>query len=187
MIQFLAPILVLAEEAVVEESSGIDLLLPESSELIAGIIAFSIIFFFVWKWVIPAADKTLAARQEAITGQLTQAETTKQEAASLLDDYKKQLAQAKSEANTIVENAREAGDALRTDMVGKAEADAESIRVKARSDAAAERDRAATQIKDEVAALSLELAQKVVAGTVDESAQQALVDRYIDDVGNLEA
>lgn len=175
---------ILAQE-VVEESSGIDLLLPDTSELIAGFIAFSIIFVFVWKWVIPAADKALTARQEAITGQLTQAETAKQEAESLLDDYKKQLAQAKSEANTIVEGARQAADVLRSNLVGQAEEDAASIRGKARADAGAEMDRAATQIKDEVATLSLELAQMVVAGSVDESVQRTLVDRYIDDLGNL--
>ncbi|MCH7583599.1 MAG: F0F1 ATP synthase subunit B [Acidobacteria bacterium] len=175
---------ILAQE-VVEESSGIDLLLPDTSELIAGFIAFSIIFVFVWKWVIPAADKALTARQEAITGQLTQAETAKQEAESLLDDYKKQLAQAKSEANTIVEDARQAADVLRSNLVGQAEEDAVSIRGKARADAGAEMDRAAAQIKDEVATLSLELAQMVVAGSVDESVQRTLVDRYIDDLGNL--
>ena len=186
MIQFLAPVLVLAEEAVVEESGGIDLLLPETSELIAGFLAFSIIFVFVWKWVLPAADKALAARQEAITGQLTQAETAKQEAESLLDDYRKQVSQAKTEANTIVEGARQAADVLRADLVAKAEAEAESIRGRARTDAGTEMERAAAQIKDEVAALSLELAQKVVAGSVDESAQQTLVDRYIDDLEHLE-
>ena len=175
---------ILAQE-VVEESSGIDLLLPDTSELIAGFIAFSIIFVFVWKWVIPAADKALTARQEAITGQLTQAETAKQEAESLLDDYKKQLAQAKSEANTIVEDARQAADVLRSNLVSQAEEDAVSIRGKARADAGAEMDRAAAQIKDEVATLSLELAQMVVAGSVDESVQRTLVDRYIDDLGNL--
>jgi len=185
MIQFLVSAQVLAQE-VVEESSGIDLLVPDTSELIAGVIAFSIIFVFVWKWVIPAADKALAARQEAITGQLTEAETAKQEAESLLNDYKKQLAQAKGEANTIVDEARQAADVLRSDLVDKAEAEAESIRGKARADAGAEMDRAAAQIRDEVATLSLELAQKVVAGSVDESAQQVLVDRYIDDLGNLE-
>ncbi len=47
-------------------------------------------------------------------------------------------------------------------------------------------ERAAAQVRDQVATLSLELAQKVVAGSVDESAQQALVDRYIDDLGSLE-
>ncbi len=93
MIQFLAPLLRLAEDEVAKESSGIDLLLPETSELIAGFIAFSIIFVFVWKWVLPAANKVLAARQEAITGQLQEAEAAKQEAGSLLEDYKKQLSQ----------------------------------------------------------------------------------------------
>jgi len=187
MIQFLAPLLILAEEAVEEESGGIDLLLPDTSELIAGFIAFTIIFVFVWKWVLPAADKVLAARQEAITGQLQEAETAKQEAGSLLDDYKKQLANAKGEANNIVEDERQAADVLRTDLVGKAEVEAEAIRGKARADAGAEMERAAAQVKDQVAALSLELAQKVVAGSVDEAVQQTLVDRYIDDLGNLEA
>ena len=187
MIQFLAALIVLADEAVVEESGGIDLLLPDTSELIAGFIAFSIIFVFVWKWVLPAADKVLAARQEAITGQLQEAETAKQEAGSLLDDYKKQLANAKGEANNIVEDARQAADVLRTDLVGKAEVEAEAIRGKARADAGTEMERAAAQVKDQVAALSLELAQKVVAGSVDEVTQQTLVDRYIDDLGNLEA
>ena len=186
MIQFLAPLIVLAEEAVVEESGGIDLLLPETSELIAGFIAFSIIFVFVWKWVLPAANQTLAARQEAITGKLTQAEEAKKEAESLLDDYKQQLARAKGEANEIVDGARQTADALGTDLVERAEAEAESIRGRAREDAAAEKARVAGQIRDEVASLSLELAQKVVAGSVDESAQQTLVDRYIDDLGSLE-
>ena len=186
MIQFLAPLLRLAEDEVAKESSGIDLLLPETSELIAGFIAFSIIFVFVWKWVLPAANKVLAARQEAITGQLQEAEAAKQEAGSLLEDYKKQLSQAKHEANTSVEDARQAADALRTDLVSRAESEAESIRDKARADAGAEMERAATQVRDQVATLSLELAQKVVAESVDESAQQALVDRYIEDLGSLE-
>ena len=189
MMQFMARLVILAQEHVVEEepSSGIDLLLPETSEMIAGLIAFAIIFFFVWKWALPAASAALAARQEAITGQLTEAENAKQEAESLLEDYKQQLAQAKGEANEIVEDARQTADALRTDLVGKAEVEAESIRGKAREDAAAEKDRAAGQIRDEIVSLSLQVAQKVVAGSVDAAAQQRLVDGFIDDLGSLEA
>lgn len=185
MLNLLAQVVYLAAEEAPPE--GIDLVLPEIEELIAGIIAFSIVFVLIWWKVRPAIAETLAARQEAITGQLTEAETSKREAASLLDDYKKQLAQAKDEANTIVEDARQAADVLRTDLVGKAEAEAETIRGKARSDAGAEMERAAAQVKDQVATLSLELAQKVVAGSVDESAQRQLVERYIDDLGSLEA
>ena len=67
-----------------------------------------------------------------------------------------------------------------------AEAEATSIKSKAHDEAAAEKDRASSQIRDEVVSLSLAVAQKVVAGTVDESAQRALIDRYIDDLGGLE-
>jgi hypothetical protein len=64
MFSTIATTLILAAEE--EESSGIDLLLPATSELVAGIIAFTIIFVFAWKWVFPTIRTTLEARQDAI-------------------------------------------------------------------------------------------------------------------------
>jgi F-type H+-transporting ATPase subunit b len=185
-----APILLLAqveETTTTTEASGARLLLPPTSELIAGLIAFVIIFTFVWKWALPAVNRMLEARQQAITGQLTAAEEAKREAESLLADYKAQLAKARDEANQIVEEARQTGESLRTDIVGKARTEADEIARKAREDAAAERARAATAIRDEVASLSLDLAQKVVSGSVDVKAQKALVDRYIADLETLKS
>jgi F-type H+-transporting ATPase subunit b len=183
----LAPIRLLAQvtEEPTTEPSGIDLLLPASSELIAGLIAFAIIFFFVWKWVLPVVDKRLAARQEAITSQLTAAEATKLEAESLLADYKQQVARARDDANRIVDEARQAADALRTDSVSKADAEAVEIVRKAREEAAGERQRAAGAIRDEVAALSLAVAEKAMAGAVDAKAHQKLVEQYIAELGAL--
>ena len=169
-----------------EPPEGIDLIIPEINELIAGVIAFTIVFVVVWVWARPAISKTLAARQDAITGQLTEAEKAKVEAESLLTDYKEQLAQARQEADRIVEEARQTAESLRSDMVAKAEAEAAAITQRAREEAAAEKERTAAQMRDEVAALSLQVAQKVVKETVDAGAQRALVDRYIDEVGRLE-
>ena len=191
MMQLFAPIRLLGQAA--EESTtttqpeGIKLLLPPTSELIAGFIAFAIIFFVVWKWVLPKVNETLEARQHAITGQLTAAENTKREAESLLADYKAQLAKARDDANRIVEEARKTGESLRSDIVGKAHTDAEAIGRRAREDAVAERVRAATAIRNEVATLSLDLSQKVVSGSVDTKAQKALVDRYIAELETLKA
>ncbi len=186
-----APILLLAQTEettpTTEAVSGSRLLVPPISELIAGLIAFVIIFLFVWKWVLPAVNRMLEARQQAITGQLTAAEEAKREAESLLADYKAQLDKAREDANRIVEEARQTAESLRGDIVGKAHTEAEEISRKAREDAAAERERAAGAIRDEVAALSLDLAQKVVSGTVDTKAQKALVDRYIADLETLKA
>ena len=50
-----------------ESSSGIDLLLPATSELVAGVAAFAIVFFFIWKWALPALNETLETRAVSYT------------------------------------------------------------------------------------------------------------------------
>ena len=182
MLYTLATALYLAAE---EEASGVDLLLPETEELIAGIVAFAIVAIFVRLWAWPAITGALENRQRAISGQLEEAEQAKTEAQSLLDDYKAQLAESRSEANEIIEEARRTAEAMKTEIVGKAQTEAEAILRKAREDAAAERERASAAIRDEIARLSLDLTEKVVAGGISSEAQRALVDRYIDDLGGL--
>jgi len=183
----LAPIRLLAQvtEEPTTEPSGIDLLLPASSELIAGLIAFAIIFVFVWKWVLPVVDKRLAARQEAITSQLTAAEATKLEAESLLADYKQQVARARDDANRIVEDARRTAETHRSETTARADTEAAEIVRKAREEAAGEKQRAAGAIRDEVATLSLAVAAKAVAGAVDAKAHKKLVEQYIAELGAL--
>jgi F-type H+-transporting ATPase subunit b len=184
MMTLLAPVLVLAEEAV-EESSGIDLLIPETSELIAGIIAFSIIFLVVWKKALPKLNATLEARREAIAGQVTAAEKTKEEANTLLADYKQQIANARAEANTIVDEAKVTAEAVKADIVAKAKSEAEGITAKAREEAASERDRASAAIRGEISSLSVELAQKASAGAMDEKAHKALVDQFLEELDGM--
>lgn len=171
--------------AAAEEASGTDLLLPDIKELIAGVIAFAIIFFFVWKYAVPALNELLANRQAAVKGELEAAEAAKAEAQSLLTDYKEQLANARSEANRIVEEARQAGESARADIVAKAEQEADLIKTRAREEAAGERQRAADEIRREVASLSLDVAEKVVGQSLDRTTQQSLVERYIDELGGV--
>lgn len=188
MMHLLAPIRLLAqvaEEPAAAEPDGIQLLLPATAELIAGLLAFAIIFFFVWKWVLPVVDKRLEARQQAITGQLVAAENIKLEAESLLTDYKRQVAGARDEANRIVDEARRTAESLRGETVTRANAEAADIVRKARDEAAGEKERAAGAIRTEVAALSMAVAEKAVAGAVDTKAHQKLVDQYIAELGAL--
>jgi F-type H+-transporting ATPase subunit b len=186
MFNLLAQVVYLAAEEGEAPPEGIDLVLPATEELIAGIIAFTIVFILIWWKVRPMIAETLAARQEAITGQLTEAEKAKQEAQSLLHDYQQQLARAKDEANQIVEDAKDAAESVKSDIVAKAEAEAVGMVAKARDEAAAEKDRVSAQLRDEVMSLSMALTQKVVGTGIDESTQQRLVEQFIDEVGELE-
>jgi len=180
----ISTVLILAQEEA-EEGSNISLVLPESYELVAGIIAFGIVFFFVWKWAFPAINRSLENRQQAISGQLKEAETAKLEAQSLLDDYRAQLATAKGEANRIVEEARAQADAVRSDLVSKSEAEAGEIVAKARADAANEKARALQEARQEVADLSIDLAERVVGENLDRQAQHGLIERYLADLERM--
>ena len=162
--------------------SGAELLLPATPELIAGIVSFSIIFLMVWRWVLPTLNETLEKRQEAEKSRLEAAEVAKKEAESLLGDYRSQLAEAKTEAGRIVDEARQTAESVRQEAVGRAQAEADEILARARDEAAAESERAMLGARSEVANLSVDLAEKVVGQSLDRETQLGLVDAYLRDL-----
>ena len=175
--------IVLAAEAEGEEGGGLSLLLPATAELIAGIIAFLIVFFFVWKWAVPAINRILAERQRAIAGQIEEAEAAKAEARKLEEDYRTELENARQQRSSMLEEARSEAEAVKTDLIEKARAEAEGIVAKAREDAEIERSRVLADARQEVANLSIDLAERVVGENLDRQKQMALVERYIQDLG----
>lgn len=166
-----------AEEA--EGGGGLDLLLPPIPELIGGIIAFAIVFFFVWRFAGPAINRMLEARQQAIGGQLAEAEKAKTEAEILLSDYRQQLAEARQKGNEMIEEARNQAEQMKADIIERAEAQAAEIVAKAREEAQNEKSRALADARRDVANLSIDLAEKVVGESLDRQAQLGLVERYI--------
>jgi F-type H+-transporting ATPase subunit b len=169
-----------------EEGGGAaELLLPAWPELIAGIVAFSLVFFFVWRWVWPNLNKTMEARQAAVTGQMEAAERAKAEAESLLADYRAQLAESRAEGNRILEEARQNAERMKADLLAKAESDADQIRGKAREEAATEMSRALAEARGQVGEISIDLAGKIVGESLDAEAHKALIDRYLADLEKL--
>ena len=169
-----------------EASSGAALLLPAPEELVAGIIAFAIIFLVVWKFALPALQATLEKRQDAVRTDLEAAEKAKLEAESLLVDYRAQVAGAKNEASDIVSEARDAGESVKADIIARAETEAEQIKARAGEEVDSDRERAAADLRRQVADLSIDVAEKVVGSSLDDDAQRDLVDRYIDELGGVQ-
>lgn len=165
-----------------EHGSPVDLLLPAWPELIAGIVAFGLVFLLIrWKaW--PAINRSIEARQKAITGQLTEAEKVKTEAESLRADYEKQLSEARARANKVIEEGRDAAEQMKTDIIAKARAEADTLLSKAREEADGEKARALAEARQEVANLSIDLAERVVGQNLDRQAQLGLVERYISEL-----
>lgn len=177
-------ILLAAEEGegAAEEPSGLDLILPAFEELLWGIVAFAVVFFILNKFAFPALRKNVEARDKQIADDLKQAEDAKFEAQRQLDEYKKQLADARGEANKIIEEARQSAEQVRKDLIAKAEQEAEQVASRAQEQIQNERTRAIGELQSTVSELSVELAEKIVNRTIDASAHRDLVDAYIKDV-----
>lgn len=157
--------------------------LPKSDELIWGSIAFLILFVALAKVAFPAINKILQARAEKIRSGLESAERSKVEADRTLEQYRRQLADARAEAQRIVDEAKKTGEALRADIASRAQREAEEIRQRAQAEAGREREQAFQSLRETVGDLSIRLATKVVEQELaDPKAQRALVQRMIDEL-----
>jgi F-type H+-transporting ATPase subunit b len=157
-------------------------LYPHWQELIVGAIAFAVLFFFTWKWVLPRVNAMLEERRQQIQGQLERAEESKREADQLLAQYREQLAKAREDANQIIEESRKTADQLRRDLMAKAEQESQQVLVRAQEEIRAERDRVFQELRAQVGQIAVDLAGRVVGESLDPQTHERLIDEYIDQV-----
>jgi len=158
-------------------------LIPHTAELIVGAIAFTLLFLVLRKFVVPMFEKAFTARTEAIQGGIERAEKAQVEAQRALTQYTEQLSKAQSEAQTLREEARVQGAAIIEDLRAKAQEEAARITAAAHASIEAERQQAVTSLRNEVGALAVELASKIVGEALDDQARQSrIVDRFLEDL-----
>ena len=158
-------------------------LIPHTAELIVGAIAFTLLFLVLRKFVVPMFEKAFTARTEAIQGGIERAEKAQVEAQRALNQYTEQLSKAQSEAQPLREEARVQGAAIIEDLRAKAQEEAARITATAHASIEAERQQAVTSLRNEVGALAVELASKIVGEALDDQARQSrIVDRFLEDL-----
>ena len=164
---------------------GLDLVLPETAELVGGALAFLLVAVLLGRFAWPRIERTVREREGQVQKSLEDAENAKAEAERAKKEYEEQLADARGEANRIIEDGRRQAEEVRKDLIAKAEKDAEAVVARASEQIEAERRRTVQELQAQVADLSIELAEKVVGRSLDGSTQRDLVDAYINEVGAL--
>ena len=158
-------------------------LVPHTAELIAGLVAFTLLYLVLRSKVVPKFEKAFAERTDAIAGGIERAEKAQQEAEIALQKYTSQLSEAQGEAQKIREDARAQGAAIIEDLRAKAAEEAARITAAATAAIEAERQQAVTALRNEVGALATELAGKIVGEALDDQVRQSrIVDRFIADL-----
>lgn len=174
----LASLLVLAAE---EDPTTINPVVPdEIGEIFWGALAFFSLWILMRYWLLPPLMKIREERQAKEIADLEAAETAKVQAEQVRRDYDATLAEARSEAAHVLEEARAAAEAERGRVVTAAESEVAGQRQEAMSDLESARTQAIEAIGGDVADLAVTAASKVVDAPLDAEAHRSTVDSYVE-------
>lgn len=130
--------------------------------------------------------RMVAERERRIEGGLADAARAREEAETMLAQYKEQLQGARAEAQEIIEQAKKTGDSMREEIVAAARQEADKILARAKSEIEASRAQAIAQIRAEVATLTVMAASKVLEREISADDHRRLVEEFIAGAGKLQ-
>lgn len=157
-----------------------DLLLPGEGLIIWQAVVFLALFFLLAKLAWKPILGSLKEREESIQQALDSAEQAKKEMASLKADNEKLLREAREERDKILKEAREAANRLHDQAQADAKKNADKLIDDAKAVIQTEKNAALRDVKAQVAAFSLEVAEKLIKKNLaDDKAQKELADSYI--------
>ena len=135
---------------------------------------------FLWNPVM----KIIKDRQQEIDELYADANTAKTNAKAMEAEYQQKLSVATETGDRIVKEAVARGQAREEEILRKANADAAAIMDKASADIAMEKKKAINDAKDEISDMAMAIAGKVVGRQLTDADQSALVDAFINDLGD---
>jgi F-type H+-transporting ATPase subunit b len=161
-------------------------ILPLTGELIVGIIAFAILLFVLWKFVVPRFEALYEERTDAIEGGLKRAEEAQAQADRIKAEYEEQLAGLRAEAARIRDDARAEGQQIKTELRAQAEEEAARIRQRGEEQLAASREAAVRELRAEIGGLSVQLAGRLIGSELSDTAsRRSTVDSFLDELDGM--
>ena len=160
-----------------------DLITPSVGTMFWGGIVFIILLIllakFAWKPMLNAVKE----REQSIADSLELADKTKHEMQQLQAENEKLLKEARIERDSIIKEANEISKKLIAEARESAKKDANKILEDAQQAIINEKNQAMSEIKTHVAALSLEVAEKIIKGELSSNdKQKALASQLVEDI-----
>lgn len=144
------------------------------------------VFFVARKYLFNPVHRMIEKRQQEIDGLYADAGKAKSDAQAMRSEYEEKLSVARATSERMVKEAVVRGQKREGEIVREANAQAASILTKATADAAMEKKKAINDAKDEIAEMAVAIAGKVIGRELTQADQTALVDHFIDELGDKE-
>ena len=157
----------------------------EPGLIIWTLVSFFILLILLKKVAFPPILQGMKKREETIKQQLDEAQKTKKEAETLMEDYKRQLAEARSEAQKIINEGKGLGESMRKEILQKAQEESNQIVKRAQEEIELQKQKALMELQEKIADLSIMAASKVINKSLNLEDHRRLVEDYISKVGEL--
>lgn len=178
----LVPALMAAPAPILAQEGGGGLFAVNPGLSIWTIVVFLLVLFVLGKWAWGPILGAVEAREEGIRDSITQAKQLQEEAHQLLEQHRRELAEARRHAQEIVAEGREAGERVRREIEERAREESERMLERARTEIGRERDRALEAIRSESVDLALAVARRILEDRLDTQVDRELVERYLNEV-----
>ena len=142
------------------------------------------LFVVAKKFLFVPVKELIDSRQNEVDQMYATAANAKNEALAMQAEYQQKLAAAQATSERLVREAVSRGQSREEEILRQANAEADAIRAKAAADIAREKKRALNDAKDEISGIALAIAGKVVGRELTAADQSALVDSFIDGLGD---
>lgn len=156
-----------------------NLISPESSifwNSLVFIILLYLLAKFAWKPILSAVKQ----REESINNALEAADEARKEMANLKADNERLLAEARAERDAMLKEAKELKEKMVSEAKEEAQKEGQKLIEQAKISIENEKKVAVAQLKEQVATLSLEIAQKVIKNELSDTQKQtALISEYL--------
>jgi F-type H+-transporting ATPase subunit b len=164
----------------------VEAIIPKPAEFIPALISFAIVFLLLAKFAWPAISDMLDKRADTIRESLEKAEETRVGAERLLEEYKQQMAEARAEANRILQQSKAAAEAMKTEIV-EANAEALAMTTRAREAIEAEKKAAIADLQASVAEISVAVAGKIIGSELSADDHLKVIEKYVAESGSINA
>ena len=160
-----------------------DLLIPSTGLLFWMTITFLVVFFLLWKFGFPVITGMVKERQAYIDESLKKAHEANERLTNIQKEGESILQEAREKQAQILKEAAETRDAIVEQAQDKARSEGARLLEEAKAAIEQEKKAAIADIRQQVAALSVEIAEKVLRQNLkDDKSQMDLIDRMLDDV-----
>ncbi len=144
------------------------------------LLVFGILLAVLWRLGWPWILKSVEERERRMQQQLDEAERARAESARLLEEQKRLLAAARTEAQELMAKAKTVAEHERATLLATAREEYEQLLARARKDIASEKEKAILELRREAVDLSIAAASKLIDARLDTEANRKLVTEYLE-------